>query len=102
MDHVAERVTAWAQDLPHVTVLRMRSHDAAALCPDDLIDFWHTDGNHEYDMVKLDIESWLPKVRPGSWLTGDNYEAASVARAVDQLLPERILEARGRVWCARK
>ena len=53
-------------------------------------------------MVRADIESWWPKVKPGGILSGDNYEAGSVARAVDELLPERQIVAKGRVWWIRK
>lgn len=102
MDRIAEGVKAWAADHPTITVLRMMSHNASRLFMDETIDFWHTDGDHNYEMVKLDIESWLPKVKTGCLLTGDNYEVPSVSQAVDELLPQRWLAAKGRLWCARK
>ncbi|NVJ60351.1 MAG: class I SAM-dependent methyltransferase [Gammaproteobacteria bacterium] len=33
----------------------------------------HIDGNHRYDMVKNDIEQWLPFVLPGGWVLLDDY-----------------------------
>ena len=105
MDTIAEGVKAWAADFPNnVRVMRIPSHEAAPLFDDESINFWHTDGDHAYEMVKLDIESWLPKVRTGCLLTGDNYESSGVSQAVDELLPRRWLpeRAKGRLWCARK
>lgn len=102
MDGIASGVMDWARHLPKVDVLRMTSVEAAQFFGEDCIDFFHTDGDHETDMVRADILAWLPKVCPGGLLTGDNYDAATVGRAVDELLPHRLILSNGRVWCARK
>ena len=102
MDAVAKRVEIWASAESKVRVIRAPSDKAASSIENESVDFWHTDGDHAYEMVRRDIKSWLPKIRPGGFLTGDNYEASSVARAVDELLPDRQLAAKGRVWWKRK
>ncbi len=102
MDAVAAGVIAWADTQERVEVLRMRSVDAAALFADGSVDFFHTDGDHSLEGIMSDIESWLPKVRAGGVLSGDNYEAPTVAAGVDVLLPHRKLGANGRLWWARK
>lgn len=37
------------------------------------IAFLHIDGNHRYDFVKRDVESWYPFVMPGGWILLDDY-----------------------------
>lgn len=101
MDRVAAGVMAWADD-NGIEVLRMDSVDAAALFADGSVDFFHTDGDHSLAGITGDIEAWLPKVRSGGCLSGDNYEAPTVAEAVDRLLPQRKLAANGRLWYATK
>ncbi len=102
MDRVAETCMAWAESQPNVTVYRMDSAKAAALFEDGSIDFWHTDGDHSAEGITADITNWMPKVRVGGILSGDNYEADTVAQGVDKLLPHRQLGANGRFWWARK
>ncbi len=36
----------------------------------------HIDGNHEYQQVRLDVETWEPKVMSGGWILLDDYEWA--------------------------
>lgn len=102
MDGVAFSVQAWARSQPRVEVLRMRSHEAAPLFADGSVDFFHTDGDHSLEGIRTDILQWFPKVRAGGILSGDNYEAPTVAAGVDALLPGRQLAANGRLWWIRK
>lgn len=102
MEAIALEVAEWAATAPNVDVIRCKSIDAAALFPDASIDFWHTDGDHTLEGVMSDIATWLPKVRLGGILSGDNYEMKSVAEGVDKLCPNRKLAARGRLWWERK
>lgn len=63
---------------------------AARLFPDQSLDWVHLDGRHDLPSVKADIEAWLPKIRPGGWLSGDDYNEdkwPEVVRAVQELLP---------------
>ncbi len=102
MDLIAAKVQSWAADYPKIEVLRMRSNLAAALFADESVDFFHTDGDHSLEGISADITFWLPKVRAGGILSGDNYEIAAVAQGVDALLPNRQLLANGRLWWSRK
>lgn len=34
----------------------------------------HIDGNHEYDHVSQDAQTWIPHVKPGGWIILDDYE----------------------------
>lgn len=63
---------------------------ASAIFPDQSIDWVHLDARHDYESVKADISAWLPKVRDGGWLSGDDYSEIKwpdVVRAVNELLP---------------
>lgn len=102
MNAIAADVIAWAATQKRVEVFRLRSVDAAELFADGSVDFFHTDGDHSLYGITTDISAWLPKVRAGGILSGDNYEASTVAQGVDALLPHRKLGANGRLWWARK
>ena len=102
MDRVHEQFKEWASTNPKVRTIRSTSLEAAKLFDDERVDFFETDGVHRYEMIHADIETWLPKVRPGGILAGDNHEYPDIARAVGELLPHRHLAANGRVWWAPK
>ncbi len=56
-----------------VEVVRKSSENAANDFPDCSFDWVYIDGNHYYDYVRQDLELWFPKVKPGGYLTGDDY-----------------------------
>jgi predicted O-methyltransferase YrrM len=59
------------------TIIRKRSIDAANDVKEPL-DFVFIDGDHSYEGCKIDIESWVDKVKPGGWLMGHDYDNQSV------------------------
>jgi hypothetical protein len=66
------------------------SSAAAQLFSDASLDWVHLDARHDYASVKADIEAWLPKIKPGGWLSGDDYNEEKwpeVVKAVEDLLP---------------
>ena len=74
-----------------VSLIIADSLDAARLFASTSIEWVHLDARHDYDGLKADIEAWLPKVRAGGWLSGDDYNKEKwpdVVKAVDNLLPE--------------
>lgn len=102
MDGIAAGVEAWAKTQPKVNVMRMDSQEAALWFEDGSIDFWHTDGDHSLAGIRGDIAAWLPKVKPGCILSGDNYEIPAVAQGVREAFPKHKLLANGRLWWVRK
>lgn len=102
MEKTAASVIAWGATQPKVMVHRLDSSDAALLFEDETVDFFHTDGDHSLAGIRRDIRMWLPKVKRGGILSGDNYEAQTVAQGVNELLPHRQLLANGRLWWALK
>jgi len=73
---------------PGAHIIQADSVDAAPFIADGSLDFVFIDGDHAYEGVKRDIAAWLPKVKPGGWLTGHDYgnkPDGGVRRAVDEL-----------------
>ena len=73
-----------------VSLIIADSLAASGLFGDGSIDWVHLDARHDYASVKADIQAWLPKVKLGGWLSGDDYDEIKwpeVLRAVGDLLP---------------
>ena len=73
-----------------ITLIISDSVSAARLFSDGSLDWVHLDARHDYTSVKADIEAWLPKVKSGGWLSGDDYDEQKwpeVVRAVSDTLP---------------
>jgi hypothetical protein len=73
-----------------ITLLIADSVKAAGLFGDASVEWVHLDARHDYASVKADIRAWLPKVKPGGWLSGDDYDEVKwpeVVRAVGEVLP---------------
>ena len=73
-----------------VSVMVSTSQSAAEWFADGSVDWVHLDARHDHDSVVADITAWLPKVRPGGWLTGDDYDPVKwpeVIAAVAHVLP---------------
>ena len=73
-----------------ITLIISCSVSAAQLFNDASLEWVHLDARHDYASVKADIEAWLPKVRDGGWLSGDDYDEEKwpeVVKAVSDTLP---------------
>jgi len=73
-----------------ITLIIANSVNASRLFSNASLDWVHLDARHDYVSVKTDIESWLPKVKSGGWISGDDYDNVKwpeVVRAVRDLLP---------------
>lgn len=80
-------------------VHQLPSVAAAELFEDASLSFVLLDGAHDYESVRADIVAWLPKVKPGGWLCGDDIAWGldrPVRRAVEEMLPG--WEERGCAW----
>lgn len=55
---------------------------------DNSIDFVFIDGNHLYEYVRADIGAWLPKVKKGGVIAGDDWaHHVQVQKAVTEVFP---------------
>ena len=84
----------------YYTARRMPSLEAAESYPDGSLDFVLIDASHEYADVRADILAWLPKIRPGGTLAGDDYNWPGVKQAVNELLTYH--KRQGIYWTVKK
>lgn len=80
-----------------VILHRSPSEEAAADFPDEYFDWVYIDGNHFYEFVKADLANFLPKVKSGGYLAGDDYQEGGwwnggVKRAVDEIVASGVVE----------
>jgi len=67
------------------------STEAATEYEDHSLDFVWIDGDHSYEAVVQDITAWLPKVKPGGWMGGHDYnhpQHEGVKQACCELIPD--------------
>jgi hypothetical protein len=76
-----------------VDIHRAASSACSSLFPDNYFDWIYIDGNHQYEFVKQDLESYFPKVKKGGSIAGDDYDRGpshwskdGVKRAVDEFV----------------
>ena len=74
-----------------VLLHRVTSEVAAGQFPDHYFDWLYLDGNHLYEFVRADLHNFWPKVKPGGYITGDDYGIAGwwgggVTKAVDEFV----------------
>ena len=62
----------------------MTSDDAVNLYEDKSIDFLMIDGDHSYEAVKKDVINWIPKIRPGGLIMGDDAYVSEIQRAAQE------------------
>lgn len=73
-----------------ISLLITKSTTASQFFPNASLDWVHLDARHDYENVQADIQAWLPKIKPGGWLSGDDYDEVKwpeVVRAVKDLFP---------------
>lgn len=68
----AEQRVKFAAD--RAAIWRLRSAEAAEKFPDAVADFVFLDADHGREGCAADIAAWAPKVKPGGWLCGHDYE----------------------------
>lgn len=78
--------------------IRMPSIEASKFYEDESLDFVFIDAAHDYESVKQDIETWLPKVKPGKFLGGDDYNIIGVREAVHSTLGFKIVKKGNSEW----
>lgn len=78
------------------------SLEACKQFEDGSLDVVFIDMDHSYESVSKDIDAWLPKVKVGGILAGDDYDRAwpGVIEAVDEKLHP--IEKLNRCWIYKK
>lgn len=80
--------------------IRKPSVEAAATIPDKSLDFVFIDAIHLYEYIVEDIKTWLPKIKLGGVLAGDDYNTEKHGEQVRRALRDVIGNVRSidRVW----
>lgn len=86
--------------LDYCNPIRTTSLEGAKLYADKSLDFVLIDAAHDYDNVKADILAWMPKVKDGGILAGDDWGFEGVVKAVEETLKGRYTIKR-RSWIVR-
>lgn len=68
-----------------IHVVNLPSLEAVLAYPDASLDFVLIDASHEYEHVLADIQAWLPKIKPGGVIAGDDYGWPGVHRACNEV-----------------
>lgn len=71
-------------------MIRRKSWEAADQFPDGYFDLVYVDGDHTYAGVTKDLTAWLPKVREGGLLCGDDIGWPDVHRALQDFFGTRM------------
>jgi len=73
-----------------IAPVRAPSLEAANRYDDRSLDFVFLDAAHDYENVKADIVAWRPKVKPGGYLGGHDYQLLfpGVMKAVQEEFPQ--------------
>ena len=79
----------------YLTPIRKDSVDAADEYANNSLDLVFIDASHDYDSVNEDIKAWLPKVKPGGYIGGDDYTWSDVRKAVLNNFDEAKVESIG-------
>jgi hypothetical protein len=80
-----------------VKTLDMQSGEASKKFKKQSLDFVYIDGSHDFDSVCNDIETWLPKLKPGGMIGGHDYTThETVKQAVDTYFSD--LQIIGKSW----
>jgi cephalosporin hydroxylase len=89
----------------YVKPIRAPSVEAAKLFEDGSVDFLLLDGDHTLEGVRADLAAWLPKMKPGATLAGDDWNWSGVHTAVRERFAEDRIEVlgdgKGRHWRVR-
>jgi hypothetical protein len=73
-----------------ITAHRMPSVEASKLFADQSVDFVMLDGDHNYAGIRADIDAWLPKMKPGAIMSGDDYLWPGVTKAADETFGDKL------------
>jgi len=71
----------------NIDIIKDTSHNASNQFTNGSIDYIMLDAGHSYEDVRDDINYWYNKIKPGGWISGDDYGGSffpGVTRAADE------------------
>ena len=75
-----------AEQYDNIKKIKLNSKEASDIFGKESVDFVYLDAMHDYDNVKADIKTWLPKIVNDGWIGGHDYHQSwpGVIEAVDE------------------
>lgn len=61
--------------------------ECASQFADGSVDFVFIDDDHSYEGCKRSIAAWKPKIKPGGWMAGHDFDIEGVRQAVTETFP---------------
>lgn len=92
-------------DIPgvEIVIIQRESIVASELVENHSFDIVYLDASHDYESVKADISAWLPKIKEGGILCGDDYIHGwdGVIQAVNEAFGEKVERVGNQQWMIR-
>lgn len=77
-----------------VSLHRMMSAHAAQIMPNNHLDFLYIDGNHSFEYVLADLIAFIPKMKQGGIICGDDYTFNRCKRGAAKAAVKILTEAK--------
>lgn len=91
--------------IEHIKVIRQLSALASKQFENQTLDFVFVDASHDYESVKIDLESWFPKIKKEGTFAGHDYhKVLDVKKAVDEYFEDKNISvdtSHNNVWVAK-
>ena len=88
--------------------IRDLTDNACEKVEDQSLDFLFIDAHHTEESVSNDIKNWLPKIKRGGFITGDDYHWfwPGVIKAVDSMFNKKDIKILNKpkpsnIWCVK-
>lgn len=90
--------------IERIKVIKNDSLSESKNYDDEYFDIVYIDASHEYLPVKNDILSWLPKVKKGGIICGDDYTPGwpGVVQAVNEIFENKVNKVGYQQWWIKK
>ena len=85
---------------PNIVKIKHTGDSACSMFSNETFDIVYIDAVHQYDNVKRDIISWLPKVKKGGIIAGHDFQESfeGTMRAVREVLGEPQILGKDTSW----
>lgn len=81
-----ERFSSNVNDLLQTGKVQIIKEDHAEIVTKSNVDMVFIDGSHDYNSVKRDIQTWLPKLNTGGLMCGHDFNQEQIIKAVGESL----------------
>ena len=87
-----------------IKIIKNDSTSESQKYPNEYFDIVYIDASHEYEYVKQDILNWLPKVKLGGIICGDDYTRGwpGVVMAVNEIFGDNVNIVGNQQWWLKK